>query len=257
MVDFIKRNKIFCTCMSFLMIVMITLGAGIFIKRNSGEELPILFDPSDKKEPVISLFTGNFYDESNTLTLAWDYETYRHKFNKVELYFQDELIQKFNQTDKSFEVKINEYGITTGDNLFTLKLYYDQGEIAEKTANVFVDYIFDISMNHQPVDNDLGKGYLLTIKYSYNSVTPVGIPTLTVDTPLWYKWHYIDKKTVDLGNGYLETEARYMLNFKEFPDEDIYINLSYNFESVGVRESYSIQENLSTLTYDTTKFHLK
>ncbi len=262
MIDFIKRNKIFSGCLVFLLVVITSLTGILIYEKISGDEdlkLPSIFnpDPDSMKDPEIISFTGSFDDELNQIRFTWDYELYRHKLNYVEIYHDKVMMNQLND-EKNTLISITAYGISTGNNDFELRLYYDNGMVVSKTINVFIDYVFDVEMNHQLIDNNIGKGYLFSIKYHYNAKTPVGIPKILVNTTFSKYWgaKYLNRVSKPLKDDYLEITAYYFIDFKDYPEEEVTWNLSYTFESVGVRLHDTFSEVITPDKFVTDKIEV-
>ena len=254
MIEFIKRNKIFSGCLIICLLVIAGLTARLVIGQLRGEvnpDLPLIDDPSEEVDPQISLFSGEFDDEQKTISLIWDYQLNDHSFDKVELYYGDTLISTFtNEMETS--VSIFDHGIVTGDNTFELRLYYDEGVVVNAQADIFVDYVFDIDMNVQAVDNNLGKGYLFTIEYQYNTNTPVGIPIIHINSSISSSWDasYICRAVQERQGNYQKIRAYYIVYMTDFPNETVTWDFSYNFKSVGVRVSDTFRENPSEAVFN-------
>ena len=256
MIEFIKRNKIFSGCFAFCLIVIAGLSGYAVLRHTQGNEEPTILPPittpeKEKQDPQISLFSGTFEDEENIIRLTWDFQMNEHSFQKLELYRKDMLIDTF-YDDREKEISIFDYDLSTGTNEFELRLYYDEGIVVNRVANVMITYVFDVEMKHQLVDNNLGKGYLFSVKYHYNSKTPAGIPEIFVDPSLpagTWDTKYIGKISRNLQDDYQETEAFYMTKMTEFPDKDVIWNISYNFKSVGVRVNDTLTENPAQSEY--------
>jgi len=250
------------------MLMIILLSTLVFIKDINGDKDVIVLPPiihEDEKvlDPEISLFTGTFNDDSNTIHLTWDYQINNHTFQKVEIY-KDEQLVKTLYSDRSYDVSIFDYDISTGDNNFELQLYYDNGIIAAKEIEVFVDYAFDLQANYQFVDNNLGKGYLLTFSYNYNTVTPVGVPlqnatkiTTKDKTPMYWSWKYITWESNQLVKDYQNTKVYYFISLDSIPNEEITWELDIKLDSVGIRYDDSFTENPSNVTPITVDINLK
>lgn len=250
MIDFIKRNKFFSASLICCLLVIGGLFGYAIVQKIQGTFDPITLPPifnheDEKKDPQISLFSGEFLDDGNVIHFMWDYQLNSHNFKKLELYHNDSLIDLF-ENEKETELSIFDFDLSTGSNHFELRLYYDDDMSIISEADVFVDYIFDEEMKYQLVDNNLGKGYLFSIKYHYNSKTPVGIPKIFVDptlSPSIWDASYIGKISRNLQDDYQEIEAFYMVKMNEFPDEIITWNITYTFDSVGLSFKDTISEN--------------
>ena len=259
MLEFIKRNKIFSGCFVFCALMIILLSTLVLIKDINGDNEvivlpPIIHDDEQLKDPEITLFTGSFDDDSNTIHLTWDYQINNHTFQKVEIY-KDEALVKTLYSDRSYDISIFDNGISTGDNKFELQLYYDNGVIVAKEIEVFVDYVFDLQANYQLMNNNLGKGYLLTFTYSYNTITPVGVPfqnatkISTVDkTPMYWSWKYISWESNQLEGNYQKTNVYYFISLDSIPNQEITWELDIKLDSVGVRFEDTFTENPSNVT---------
>lgn len=250
MIDFIKRNKVFSICLFFCISTIIGLSSLALINRFSDDVpitlIPSIKEPDEKKDPVFSNFTGHFLDENNVVELSWKTELNGHKLIKLELYRNSELVEDC--TDKtSTQLPIHLYNLKTGNNEFEMRLYYDEGIVLSTTTNVFIEYLFDVQMNHQLVDNNLGKGYLLSIKYSYNPSTPVGVPRVNVNSTYPDSWNfkYLGNQTTELRANYVQMESYFLIEFDHAYDENITWNISYIFDSVGVRHNDAFTEKIN------------
>lgn len=268
MFKFIKSNKMF---IFFLSIVIGFIGfVGISsIIESSSEVPPVVENPEppkdngndepikEKKELEINSFTGNFSDSKNTILFKWKITENDARINKVEIY-KDNLYLQSVTNKSSVEYPIQSNGITTGANTFTLRVTTEAGHVVEKEITVQVDYLFDVSMTSQFVDNNLGKGVLLSITYSYHKKTPVGIPSLYMDTTLmgYYQHHYLERKTTRLENDYEKTTAYYFMTFDQTNQTNVTWDVHYNFASVGVTENDVIVRDISNIEYESEDIQL-
>ncbi len=258
MLEFIRRNKVFSICFAFCLTIILFLSTLlVFEKFNIDKNILALpaFNKPDEEliDPEFSLFKGNFNDENNTIFLTWDYQLNSHSFQKVELYHEDMLIGTY-YDERQIEMPIFDYNICTGYNEFEVILYYDNGMAVTNTTTVFVDYIFDIHVDHQLVDNNLGKGYLLSITYTYNTNTPAGYPSLLIDTNYtkdfrktwkWYQLPQIERNAFI--NDYQIIKVNYFIELEEFIDSEVEWTLHFKFDSVGVRHEVEFKENPATM----------
>lgn len=249
MIDFIKRNKVFTICLFLCVSIIIGLSTIALINRFTDVPpvtlIPPVKDPEEQKDPVISNFTGNFIDDDNVVELSWKIEMNKHRLLKIELYRNSELIEECtNKT--STQLPIHLYNLTTGNNEFEIRLYYDEGVVLSATANVFIDYLFDVQMNHQLIDNNLGKGYLITIKYSYNPSTPVGVPRVNVNSTYQNSWDfkYLGNQTTELRANYVQMESYFLIGFDDVSNDEVTWNIAYIFDSVGIRYNDTFTEEI-------------
>ena len=268
MFDFIRRNKVFSIFFSFCLILILFLSTLLSLKSLNLEGnilvLPSILNP-DKNliDPEFSLFKGEFNDESNTIYLTWDYQLNSHTFQKVELYHDHSIIGTY-YDERQIEIPIMENNICTGYNEFEIVLYYDNGMAVTKDTTVFVDYIFDIHTNYQLIDNNLGKGYLLSITYTYNTNTPVGYPTVDIDTNYLsefrksWKWNQLSEiERITLDNNFQKIQMYYLIQLSDFIDQDVEWTFDFKFESVGIRHEVEFTENPSTLEINKEDMTLK
>ena len=116
--------------------------------------------------------------------------------------------------------------ICTGYNEFEVILYYDNGMAVTSNTTVFVDYIFDITSSRLLIDNNVGKGYLYSISYIYNTNTPVGYPTLEIDTnyssafgKVW-KWNQLPQIIrTPLNNDFQKIQIDYLIHLQDFVEK--------------------------------------
>lgn len=264
MFDFIRKNKVFVASLTFCICIILFLSTCLVLKKTNGEDnilvLPPILNPVEDKDPEISLFKGDFNDENNTVFLTWDYQLNSHTFQKVELYRNDFLIQTY-YDERQCEISIFEYAITTGYNNFEVILYYDNGMAVTKEANVFVDYVFDIETSHQLVDNNLGKGYLVTIEYVYNTKTPAGFPELNIETNYsshgYWKFKQIDAHSKAMENNYQKIKVYYLVNIDKRVDDEISWEFNFKFTSVGARHELEFVENPSLIEVNREEILIK
>ena len=268
MFDFIRRNKVFSLCFSFCLSIILFLSVLLGLKTLNVDEnilvLPsIIYPNKELVDPEFTLFKGNFNDENNTIFLTWDYKLNAHSFQKVEIYHLENLIGTY-YDERQSEFSIMDDNICTGYNDFEVILYYDNGMAVTKETTVFVDYIFDIQASHQLVDNNLGKGYLVSLEYTYNTKTPVGYPILEIDTNFssefrkTWQWKQLPQIIrTPLANDFQKIEILYLIQFQDFIENDVNWELEFKFDSVGVRQKHAFVENLSTLEPYTEEIKLK
>lgn len=268
MLEFIKRNKMFSGCFVFSALMIILLSTLVFIKDINGDNdviviPPIIHEEDEIKDPEITLFSGSFDDDSNSIHLTWDYQINNHTFQKVEIYKDEKLIKTL-YSDRSYDISIFNNDISTGDNNFELQLYYDNGIIVAKEIKVFVDYVFDLQASFQLMNNNLGKGYLVTFSYSYNTITPVGVPIKNATkiataskTPMYWSWKYINWESNLLKGDYQTTKVYYFISLDSIPNQEITWELDIKLDSVGVRFEDTFTENPNTVTPITVDIKLK
>lgn len=260
MFKFIKENKVF---VFFLSIVIGFIGfIGINALNKDENDNPPIFvespeEPDDlpideTKELVIDSFTGVFTDVKNVIQFKWNITENDARIKKVELYKGNRLMQEVTGL-VHVDCSIEEDSITTGSNEFTLKVITDKEAVIEKTVTVNVDYVFDVVKTSQFVDNNLGKGVLLSITYRYHRQTPVGIPNMQMTTSLngYYEHRYLEQNTTHLSNGYEKTTAYYFMSFDQTDQTNVTWNIEYNFISVGEKEYDVIVKDMSNIVYDT------
>lgn len=257
MFDFIRRNKVFSVCFSFCIVIILFLSTLLTLKKLDIDEnilvLPIISPNKDLEDPEFTLFKGNFDDEKNTIFLTWDYQLNSHSFQKVEIYHENQMIGTY-YDERQIDVPILSNNICTGYNEFEVILYYDNGMAVTSNTTVFVDYIFDITTSRQLIDNNVGKGYLYSISYVYNTNTPVGYPTLEIDTnyssafgKAW-KWNQLPQIVrTPLTSDFQKIQIDYLIQLQDFVENDVEWKLDFKFNSVGIRHEVEFVENLSTL----------
>lgn len=249
MIKFIKRNKVFSLLLSFCLVMIVGLTGLNIVKVETGETPsilpPVILPPKEKEEPVVEDFSGVFIDDENSIELSWKYSLHGHHFVKAEIYRDSELVEDVSKKINT-QLPIHLYDMKTGNNEFELRVYYDNGMVVTKTTTVFIDYLFDIQMKHQLVDNNLGKGYLISIVYHYNASTPAGVPRVLANTTINGDWslNYLGKNSKQLREDYLEAESFYFIGFNSETDQEITWNISYVFDSVGVRKNDTFTEKL-------------
>lgn len=262
MIDFIRRNKVFSACFSFCLVIIIFLSTLLGLKAFDIDEnilvLPSIINPNKElKDPEFTLFKGNFNDEDNTIFLTWDYKLNSHSFQKVEIYYENQLIGTY-YDERQINIPIMTNSFCTGYNEFEAILYYDNGMAVTNNTTVFVDYIFDIQTTHQLIDNNIGKGYLFSLTYLYNTITPVGYPILEIDTNYssdfrkTWQWSQLSKiERIPLENDFQKIQINYFIQLQDFIDQEVEWKLDFKFNSVGVRHEVEFVENLSTLEINT------
>ena len=258
MLDFIRRNKVFTVCFSFCLIIIMFLSVLLGLKTFNIDEnilvLPPIMNPNNElDDPNFTFFKGNFDDEKNTIFLTWDYKLNSHSFQKIEIYRENLLIGTY-YNERQIEIPIMTNNICTGYNEFELVLYYDNGLATTKNTQVFVDYIFDIETSHQLIDNNLGKGYLFVVTYTYNTNTPVGYPNLDIVTNYSsefrksWKWNQLSQiDRISLTNGFQKIQMYYLIQLQDLIDNDVEWKLDFKFDSVGIRHEVEFIENPSTI----------
>ena len=257
MLDFIRRNKVFSVCFSFCLVIILFLSTLLTLKKLNIDEnilvLPIIHPNKELVDPEFTLFKGNFDDENNTIFLTWDYKLNSHSFQKVEIYHENQMIGTY-YDERQINIPILSNDICTGYNEFEVILYYDNGMAVTSNTTVFVDYIFDITTSRLLIDNNVGKGYLYSISYIYNTNTPVGYPTLEIDTnyssafgKVW-KWNQLPQIIrTPLNNDFQKIQIDYLIQLSDFVENDVEWKLEFKFNSVGIRHVDEFVENLSTL----------
>lgn len=264
MIEFIKKNKLFLSSLSILLIIIGGLSLKL-VSQNSPTKDPIdpddiIIQDPDKQEPdeqepplvmhekaTVNQFSGVFNDNTNTISLSWSISSHDSEIEKIELYNKDTFISDV--TDNStYIVPIDLYSITTGSNIFRLHLTLKNEEPVYAEANVQVDYIFDVEKFHSFVDNNLGKGVLLSIRYTYNSLTPVGAPGIMITKgKIPGKVTYIGTFDKNHGNGYVTSTTTYFVPVGDL--ESIDWHCQYSFASVNLTYDYTLQEDLTQIDF--------
>lgn len=261
MFEILKNNKVFSI---FLTVIVSFIGFLGFnsMKYKEGELPPsfieepsIPYDPEEtpiSKPLEINSFSGTFSDSRKMILLKWKVTENNARIEKMELYHEEELLEVVTKKT-SFECPLFMEGITTGDNEFKLKITSDDGQVVEKIITVFVDYIFDVTKTTQFVDNNLGKGVLLSITYSSHKQTPVGIPELSMKTTLsgYYQHRYLERKTIALTSGFEKTTVYFFMTFDQTNQTNVTWNVNYDFVSVGEHEEDVIVRDISDIDYET------
>lgn len=267
MFRFLKSNKVFSI---FLTIIVSFIGFLGFnsLRYKEGElppgfvvETPTPEEPNEEtpssKPLEINSFTGSFSDSKNMIILKWKVTENDARIEKMELFHNSELLEVVTRKT-SFECPLLMNGITTGDNEFTLKITSEEGQIIEKTTTVSVNYVFDVTKTTQFVDNNLGRGVLLSITYRSHQQTPVGLPELSMETTLtgYYQHRYLERVTTPLINGFEETTVYYFMTFDQTDQTNVTWNVKYDFVSVGVLEDDVIVRDISNISYETQEILL-
>ena len=254
MIRFIQKNKIF---VGLLTVIVLLIGAmGIYLLQGDKEIdvplPPIISDPEEipeeevKVRAAISNFYGNFDDQGNTVFLYWDLKSNDSVIEKVELYSQDTFIADVSNTH-SYEMPITVYQFATGNNEFELRCSLkNEVSLSEKTV-VSVSYIFDVERSHQLIDSEeFGKVIEVTIKYTNNKSTPVGIPSLIVKDLKGTLVSTTFKKNEDISvvNNYVTASTTYYFQVNGYEPNDYTWNAKWNFDVVSLGFDYTIKETI-------------
>lgn len=262
MIQFIKKNKVFVT---ILTVIVLFIGAiGVYVLQ--GDNLidiavpPLLVDPSDEEEPLldphmratITNFYGNFDDQGNTVFLYWNLKQNDSIVDKVELYSQDLFIADVTNTNM-YEMPITVYQFATGNNEFELRCSLkNELSISEKTV-VSVNYIFDIERTHSVVDHEeFGKGIEVIISYTYNRSTPVGVPNLIVKDlkGTHVSTTFISNEDLQVVNNYVTSKTTYFFQINGYEPNTYTWNAQWNFDAVSLSFDYTMQEVIEDVIPD-------
>ena len=117
MIDFIRRNKVFSVCFSFCLVIILFLSTLLTLKKLDIDEnilvLPIIHPNTELVDPEFTLFKGNFDDEKNTIFLTWDYKLNSHSFQKVEIYYENQIIGTY-YDERQINIPVMSNHICTG-----------------------------------------------------------------------------------------------------------------------------------------------
>lgn len=268
MMNYIKQNKIFSVIMAVLLSVIFVLSFALIrgeMLSLPDEEAPevIVEPPVDSQEPnitnpvtpiaskaLIKNFFGTYHEDTHMIALSWKVIKNYSNIQSIHLYRDDVYIADVTNAT-SYELPINMYGVSTGPNLFQLKVDLEDEEDSFSSCYVTLDYVMDVVKDYQFVNNSLGKGMLLRLNYNYNKQTPVGVPQIKVTTtaPGDVMITHISTTEAELGSGYINATTTYFLDTSYLPEQSASWSIHYSFISVGVNIEMFISEDLSEVEY--------
>lgn len=269
MIEFIKKNKVFISSLSILLVAISFLSVQVLLK-DANETPPNLQEPNypDPIEPVepvhpepegepetpithqpanVKSFMGKFHEQTNTIQLSWEINRNDSKIQKVELYNQDSFIADVTN-NATYEVPINFYKITTGNNVFRLHITLENEDPVYTETSVFVDYILNVNKTHEFIETEQGKGALLQIAYTYNTLTPVGVPTIHFNRGAVLNVTYVDTVDEKQDNGFVNSVTTYYVPLDNL--EVIDWECRYSFVSVNLSYDYVILEDLKDIVFN-------
>ena len=195
---FIRRNKFFVLLLSVLLLIILSLTIYILTqklveKNNTPIDVPTQEEPT-QEDAMITEFLGTYNRMDDQIHFHWSYSAGKTEIESVHLYHS-----KDNPIDvssySSWTLPRDSYGLTTGDNDFTLIITQANGKEIKKTINVFVKYVVRFD---QQVKQEEGRTRV-TLTYQYQKEHPVKVPKLIMldDTINYNRMDYIDKKKME------------------------------------------------------------
>lgn len=150
----------------------------------------------NKTDVAITGFEGNYSRSTQMIKLEWSYQKNQADIKRIKIYLDSqELVTVTSYT--SYELSREQYGIPTGDNVFTLSIEQSDGTIVEQDCTIFVDYVLSAE---QSVEDSQGLSKV-TLTYQYLEQQPVDPPRMILlDSDISYL------STYDAGTSIIKTE---------------------------------------------------
>lgn len=264
MIEYIKKNPIFLSMLCLLTITIgLLTGQAFFVPDEPTIIEPPVIDkpePSTPEDPIvvnkkaeIKNFTGSFNETSNMIQLNWELAENNSVVQHVDLYVQGILVAEVTDLNR-YDVPISFYEIATGSNAFELQMSIEsETKPLSYPISVSVPYIFNSSTKNVFVDNNLGKGLLLTLTYKSNERTPVGIPTIQVktDATALVDVRLINTNSESMGFGYSKNTVVYFVDLSNYALQNTTWTIDYSFASVGIDIDDIVVADLSNVEFIT------
>lgn len=273
MMNYIRHNKLFTSIMAVLTSVIFVLSIALIQGKEiepSTPDIPEVIHElgNENNNPVptipiknkalIKNFFGRYDNNNHMISLSWSLSKNNSVINSIHLYKDETFIADVTNAS-SYEMPNNMYGITTGPNLFQLKVDLEDEEDFVATSYVNLDYVMDVTKSYKFIDNSLGKGMLLQLDYVYNTNSPVGVPKINIKTTVAadIAVSHISTNENPMPGSYVFGSSSYFLDLSHFPEQSVSWEVKYIFESVGYNVESFITEDLSKVEYDETEIETK
>ena len=243
---FIRRNKFFVLLLSVLLLIILSLTIYILTqklveKNNTPIDVPTQEEPT-QEDAMITEFLGTYNRMDDQIHFHWSYSAGKTEIESVHLYHS-----KDNPIDvssySSWTLPRDSYGLTTGDNDFTLIITQANGKEIKKTINVFVKYVVRFD---QQVKQEEGRTRV-TLTYQYQKEHPVKVPKLIMldDTINYNRMDYIDTKYKE-ENGMIIAKTTYEFQWYEYPVEYQQFSILWAFEDINDSVDFTLEKGNAT-----------
>lgn len=193
-------------------VLCIFIGYKHYISIQVQQKDPIA-QQTEKEHVDIYYFEGNYNRTSQMVTLRWSYVRNQANIQKVKIYLgSQELVTVTSY--RSYEFSREQYGIPTGENIFTLYIEQEDGTIVKQDCTVFVDYVLSTS---QTVEDSPGLSKV-TLTYQYMQQHPVDAPRMILlDSDISYLSTYdAGTKIVSNENGIITAQTTYGIEWNVY-----------------------------------------
>lgn len=238
MITYIRKNAMFVGLLTVLIVVSICFGGYTLIQKNEHNEVVL---PPDQEEPTvndaeIAEFEGS-YGSDASVHLSWSIKRNNHELKSVKLFHDGKQIGGEMKDLSSFEMAQSLYQFPAGNCKFTLQAEFDENTTLTKDVNVFIRYVMNIEMEHQPVKN----GVLLKLKYAYDEQSPVSVPRIKFtngsNVPFSVSYQATKKK---INGTIVHAETTFQLNTQSIAPGSYPVTIRWIFEGLNISKDFEI-----------------
>lgn len=206
---FVKKNSFFVIlCIVFLGIALSLTGYKLYTEFQSSQPVSTkpnqdpIDTPTTKDTPEFTNFTGEYDSTNKEVNLSWKLST-TSGLKRIRLYWiksegvETELLDVTNYA--SYALSQSAYGLTTGENTFKIKAFYEEDKVVEETLTVDLPMILSISQTENMKSNGEAD---VTVTYVYGKQHPVNPPKIIVNSnpEVAMTWKLVDTKTSESGD---------------------------------------------------------
>lgn len=209
-----------------------------FMERSKAPiEVPTQEEPT-QEDARITEFLGTYNRMDDQIHFHWSYTVGKEEIESVHLYHMaDNAIDVSSYS--SWTLPRDSYGLTTGDNDFTLVITQSNGKEIKKQIKVFVKYVVNLD---QEVKQEDGRTRV-TLQYQYQKEHPVKVPKLIMldDSINYTRLDYVDT-TYKEKNGMIIAKTTYEFQWYEYPVEYQQFSIRWAFEDINDSVDYTLEK---------------
>ncbi len=237
LIEYVRKNATFVGLLLIFIGASIGFGIYMLIQQTENPEVPIP-DITDRPidEPAITSLEGN-YGHDATVYLNWTIDRANQELTSVKLYQDDRMIGGEMKELTSFAMAQSIYQFPPGECKFVLRAEFAGGKEVSKEVSVFINYILNVNMETEPVDD----GLMLKLTYSYNESTPVGVPRVKFinGNNMPFTVFYQETKTKKSGS-IVQAETIFKLNTQQLTPGEYPVTIRWIFEGLNTSRDYNI-----------------
>lgn len=226
--SFFKANKIFISLISVLALCILFLFARLY------QEKQTVTSPSTWKETNNTTTIEKFavtLDTALDLNFRWNINRGSEVIAKMELYHNGYLFQDV--TDKAaYTISLFESGMPTGNNEFTFKITFDNGNFIEKNIYYYIDEVLGFKVTSERDGNIIR----YTAAYFQDKNTTLLAPQvqMSYDQNIGLTINYMSNTKLSERQGFVEMKAVYELDLSQAPSGTYQVRLNFRFDDYNL-----------------------